>query len=395
MKLSNPAWRTATTAVYFIIFLAIGISASWLGPALPNLAEHVKAGLSAISFVFIGRYAGVMGGILFGGRAYDRVRGHPLMSVMLLSMALCTALVPFSAALWQLAAILFVLGFASGNLDVGGNTLLVWIHRGRVGPYMNGLHVFFGLGAIITPVLFIRLLVAGGLRLPLWIISGFILLTAVWLKFLKSPRPEQPVEKDGTAKGLQVLIMLVSAFFFLYVGAEVGIQSWIYTYSIKIGLAGEISAAFLNSLFWVFITMGRLLVIPMYAHIRPATILVTNLIGGIASVSLILLFPGSESALWIGIGAAGLFMGSIFPTTLTFSGDWIGATSKTTGWFLVGASLGAMSLPWAIGQLITMAGPGSFMAVILGAMLAALVFMLIIIRLARKPGIIQRRVYEI
>ena len=394
MKLSNRVWRIATTAAYFNIFLAIGISASWLGPALPNLAEHVKVGLGEISFVFIGRYAGVLCGILIGGRSFDKRKGHPVMGLMLVLMALFTALVPISKALWQLALIMFFLGLVSGNLDVGGNTLIVWIYRQRVGPYMNGLHVFFGLGAFITPILFVRLLMAGGLRLPLWTISVFILLPVIWLVFLKSPGSEVRNEKEKTIHGIRFLIILVSAFFFLYVGAEAGIQSWIYTYSIQQGLAGEVSAAFLNSLFWIFITIGRLIVIPLYAHIRPRTILIADFAGCIASVSLILLFPGSESVLWIGIGAAGLFMGSIFPTTLTFTGEWIGATSRITSWFLVGASLGAMSVPWTIGQLITWLGPGSFIAVILGTVLAALGFMLIIFRKVSKSEKIGGHVYE-
>jgi fucose permease len=394
MILGTRGWRVATTAAYILIFLAIGISASWLGPALPNLADHVKTGLSAISFVFVGRYAGVMCGILFGGWTFDRVRGHPLMIVMLLTMALFTALVPFSSALWQLVLILFALGFASGNLDVGGNTLLVWIYRGRVGPYMNGLHVFFSLGAIITPILFVRLLIIGNLQLPLWTISVFILLTAVWLLFLKSPTSNHTTVKEESDNGFRLLIILVSAFFLLYVGAEAGIQSWIFTYSLTMGLAGEFSAAFLNSLFWIFITLGRLIIIPLYAHIRPTTILMVDLIGCIASISLILLLPGSEAALWFGIGATGLFMGSIFPTTLTFTGERIGATSRLTSLFLVGASLGAMSVPWAIGQLFSLAGPTSFMTVILGTMLAAFGFMLIIIRQVDKPKKVKEQVYE-
>ena len=34
-----------------------------------------------------------------------------------------------------------------------GNTLLVWVHPARVGPVMNALHFFFGLGAFLSPIL--------------------------------------------------------------------------------------------------------------------------------------------------------------------------------------------------------------------------------------------------
>jgi hypothetical protein len=41
-----------------------------------------------------------------------------------------------------LAGAIFALGMAEGALDVGGNTLLVWVHQEKVGPFMNGLHFF-------------------------------------------------------------------------------------------------------------------------------------------------------------------------------------------------------------------------------------------------------------
>jgi FHS family Na+ dependent glucose MFS transporter 1 len=100
-KTSN--WRIASTVSYFAIFLVIGISASWIGPALPNLTEHVHTGLGAISIIFSARYMGSMIGIIFGGRVYDRIRGHPIMTVILLLLAFLTALMPLSNVLWQLA----------------------------------------------------------------------------------------------------------------------------------------------------------------------------------------------------------------------------------------------------------------------------------------------------
>ena len=45
------------------------------------------------------------------------------------------------------------MGVAEGALDVGGNTLLIWVHRHKVGPFMNGLHFFFGAGAFLSPII--------------------------------------------------------------------------------------------------------------------------------------------------------------------------------------------------------------------------------------------------
>ena len=65
---------------------------------------------------------GDMIGIIFGGRVFDKIRGHPIMTVMLALMAFFTALMPLSNVLWQLALIFLLLGFAAGILHVGCTT---------------------------------------------------------------------------------------------------------------------------------------------------------------------------------------------------------------------------------------------------------------------------------
>jgi hypothetical protein len=47
-------------------------------------------------------------------------------------------------------------------------------------------------------------------------------------------------------------------------------------------------------------------------------------------------------------------------------------SGRTTGRFLVGASLGAMCLPWLVGQLFEPVGPSVLMVTIAAALLAAL-----------------------
>ena len=55
---------------------------------------------------------------------------------------------------------------ATGYVEIGGatqwvsvrgadkrNPLLVWVHGDEVGPAMNGLHFFFGVGAFLSPII--------------------------------------------------------------------------------------------------------------------------------------------------------------------------------------------------------------------------------------------------
>ena len=47
---------------------------------------------------------------------------------------------------------LLFFGVAQGIVEVGGNALLLWVHTDHAGPFMNALHFFFGVGALLAPV---------------------------------------------------------------------------------------------------------------------------------------------------------------------------------------------------------------------------------------------------
>ena len=66
--------------------------------------------------------------------------------------------------------------------------------------------------------------------------------------------------------------------------------------------------------------------------------------------------------LWIGTILFGLSQASIFPTYLTLAEERIHVTGAIAGWFLVGAGLGGMTLPWLIGQAFVQIGAGAMMA---------------------------------
>ena len=104
------------------------------------------------------------------------------------------------------------------------------------------------------------------------------------------------------------------------------------------------------SCFWGTFTLGRLLGIWISSRARAAAILFVDLLGCIASLVAILLWRDSTPVLWIGTVGLGLFMASIFPTILLLAGERMRVSGAMTGWFLAGASVGSMTLPWGIGQ---------------------------------------------
>ena len=144
--------RIAQSAGYFAAFIAMGMYGASLGPTLPGLAAQTGSGLSQISILFSARALGYLVGSVATGRLYDRLSGNRVMAVMLALMMVGMIAAPAIALLPLLVGVFLFLGITEAGVDVGGNTLIVWRHGARVGPFMNAMHFCYGVGAFIAPI---------------------------------------------------------------------------------------------------------------------------------------------------------------------------------------------------------------------------------------------------
>jgi FHS family Na+ dependent glucose MFS transporter 1 len=373
------------TAVYYLAFVLLGLTLAADGPTLLKLAEHTSSEINEISLIFFFGALGYLAGSYTSGILYDRLPGHQLMSAMLVLLGISIIFVPLATSLGVLIGIVLVLGFAKGALDVGCNTLLLWLHNEKVGPFMNGLHAFFGLGAAVAPVIVARVLDAtGDIYWVYWIfsIAAFPIAFFIW----RLPSPEAravPAEhKDSAFPMLPVAIMVVC--FILYVGAEVSYGNWIYAYAVKLGLETEITANYLTSAFWGFFTLGRLVAIWISTRLRPLMILYLDFAGCILSMGLIILARDSAMFLWVGSILLGISFASIFPTFITLSEERMHVTGTITGWFLVGGSIGGMTVPVLIGQAFERFGPASMITIVLSTIVLNLVALVFFTRFSAK-----------
>lgn len=377
--------KIASTIGYYGAFIALGITVAALGPTLPGLAAHARAGLGAISILFTARSLGYLVGSFQGGRLYDRLPGHPVLATVLLLMAAMLASIPFVPELWVLVGIVLILGVAEGMVEVGSNTLLLWIHAANAAPFVNALHFFFGVGAFLAPIV-----VAQSLSLidepvySYWVFALLALPVAGWL--IRLPSPQKVISESApSAQREPVWIALVAVFFFLYAGVEHSFGGWIYTYATTMNPGTETTAAYLASAFWGAITVGRLLAILLAVRIQLHRMVWASLAGCLLCTGVFLLFPGSVLAIWLASAGLGLGLASIVPTTLAYVGRQMGITGRATGWFFVGLGSGAMTIPWLIGQLFEQVGPRAMVVTILVEVLLALGLFFLMTRYAARP----------
>ena len=351
--------KLRNTIGYYLIFISMGFGMGIVGPALPSLAKQVGSTLGAIGSMFLVGSIGGMLGTALSGRILDRIpQRHFVLGIAQLISTLVLAVTPLAGNLWILWLIVFINGFPVGMINNGSNTLLMWMHKEKAGPYINGLHFSFGLGAFLAPTIFAQVLRLGGTyQHAYWTLAAIAVPVTLFIMFLPNS-PEHPHENEDKAqtqenlRAVLPIIIIAMLFLFFYVGSEITFGNWIYTYALTLNLADATAAAYLTSGFWLSFTIGRAISIPVAVRFTPAQVLTVSFLGGIGALALAIAVPQSATVLWIAVAAVGFFMAPIWATGYNFAGQSIKLTATISSLIILGDSFGAVVLPWLTGLAI-------------------------------------------
>jgi MFS transporter, FHS family, Na+ dependent glucose transporter 1 len=361
----NKRGRLPVSIAYFAALSVFGsISAAW-GPALPSLAGQMQTNLRTIGLIFTIIGFGFFLASSTGARIYDRVPGNPVMACGLFVMAAVSFIVPVIPTFWLLTLLLLLLGFAQGLVVVGANTLLVWENQDNVGPWMNGMNFFHGIGALLAPIIVAQALVLSGeITWAFRILALLLSLAGIYLLIVPSPTMPEMAEKNDQGNRSYFLVAVIGLLLMLYVGAERSFGSWLYTYSLALYPLTEITAGYLTSAFWGAITIGRLLAIPVAARVSSRKMLLVTFPGGLLSIGVILTNSASLPVLWICSISLGIFMASIFPSLVDFANQQMKLSGRITGMLVSAVAIGSMIFPWASGQVFERISPHATMALV-------------------------------
>jgi MFS transporter, FHS family, Na+ dependent glucose transporter 1 len=387
----KPINKWTITIGYYLAFLILGSTQAIIGITLTGLQNQTGVGIDMISLIFPLRSIGYMAGALLGGRFFDHLRGNLVFSGSLLLLALGVACLPFTSIFYFLCVLCLIIGAAEGIIDVGGNTLLVWLHGSKVGPYLNGMHLSWGVGGLIIPQIVAFSVSKSGGFIPAYmaIVAASLILIIV-LSQMSNPGSPSVHAEEHINQVDWILVGLIVAFFCFHVGAESGMSNWITTYTIKyFNLGNQTQMAYnMASLFWFAFTMGRVLAIPFASRFKPSTLLSIDLGGCLLGASILMLFPGNLTMTWVGVGMVALFIASLFPMTIAFAERKMVISAKLTSIFFLGSTSGAMFFPWIIGQYFEKVSPRAMVVSVFGCIVAALgVYCLIRLRTGKKEKI--------
>ncbi len=377
--------KIALTLAYYASFVLLGLGNAMLGPTIKPLAQNTGVDLAAISLAASAMAVGYLVGSLLSGKLYDRLPGQPVIAGSLLAMGAVLALIPALSSLPLLIGAQIVLGLAASAVDVGCNTLLVWLHGARVAPYMNALHLMFGVGGYFAPVLAAAVLAnTGTVGWAYWTAALCAAPLAIVHFFLPGPRPGRAATTGAYAHApldhrRRLVLAVLVLFFVMIVAGEAGVFTWASSYASAYG-ADDVSAAAFPATFWAGFTVGRLLAIPVSARIPPMPLLIVNTLLCVAGAAAMLAggYEFARPSMFI----YGLGIGPLFATAISYAERNITLNGFATGLFLGGASLASILIPLLIGSLLEQSGP----ALLPGTMLPIMVISLLVVLGLRQIG---------
>jgi fucose permease len=368
-----PRHLRSAALVAYATFVLIGISGGAGGVLLPSQMAGYGVSRAIIGITFFSFSAGFVLASLSTGALVSRLGARMSLvaggGAFVLSGLYLATRPPFVA--FVLAQV--VTGWGMGVLESVLNVCLAGLPGATT--LLNRLHAFWGAGALLGP------------PLAAWII-GFTSWTVVWLVLAAAgvpllagflvaypgpaPDPEVPPPKaagttEASAAGARGLlgtalrdrgVALGAAMLAVYVGVELGVGNWGFSYLVQARALPQSLAGYAVSGYWLGLTLGRFLISPIAARVHASTagMIYACLAGVTVAATLAWLSPAAVAC--VALGLLGFFLGPLFPTTMSVVPRLTQGRLVPTaiGVMNAAAVIGGSALPWLAGTLTQDAG---------------------------------------
>ncbi|WOQ73251.1 MFS transporter [Bacillus stratosphericus] len=360
-----------------IFYFFIGTIHVFFGSLTPYLLSSYDKGPGELSSLIFFQFIGFLTGVLLSP-ILVRKKGYGTVLTMGLLLMIGALLLGLLVPGWTILVVAgFFLGSGAGSLETTAGAYV--ISMANSAKRISIMEVFFGLGALLFPLLILLTVTEETWHYVfLFQVGALTFFLMLWLTFMnKLPRgqmaaPVQDMKKSSLLfdRGNRMIVVLMICFAFFYAGIETNFANFLPSIMLKKG--GDNWGLFAVSTFWTAIVIGRTVIARKADQLHPlrffklsaALMIVLLAVFALAThiaAQLILIF-------FIGLCAAGMF-----PIALTASALMIeNAIDEATSYFIAAASLGGACLSFLIGFSLEWAGAAS--AVFVFAFLAVLLF---------------------
>jgi fucose permease len=353
----------------FSAFILIDANDGALGVLIPSMRLHYGVDKATIGLLFLFQTIGYLIAAFNSGLLVEKLGNRRFLVLGVASFLFGVGVLSLMPAYVIVLVMMLPLGFGVAIIDAGLNIYIASMPRNAA--LLNYLHAFYGTGALLGPVIASALLAmrwGWNSVYIVWIGMSLVVLVGFQLVFKDQ---NMPLQEDVATRpkgnvlvaAFRVPIVWIAALFMLiYIGAEVSVGSWSYSFLTEERHASILLAGWMVSGYWIGLTLGRLTLAPVALRVGSERLIQGCLVGVVISVLFVwLLAFYAVSA--VGLGLIGFSFGPIYLTTIALLSNKVSERilPSAIGFMVSLGSVGAAVCPWLAGMLAEHVGLWSLM----------------------------------
>jgi MFS family permease len=342
----------AAVAAAFLIHSTV--FGTW-APRLPAIKESLELSDGELGTALVGLALGLLIGTRSAGAPVDRFGSRPVMRAGFPLMAAALLLPGLADSAVTLFLALFVLGLASGALDVAMNAQGIEVERALGRPILAGLHGLWSVGLGFGAGLAALAAAADLEPLEHFALVGSVLALAslVLLRGLLPPSPSRMPEPDEELVSVRwtPALFLLGVIAFCSFAGEGAASDWSAVYlTQELGTSQALGAVAFGA-FAVTMAISRFAADPLRARLGDVTLVRAGSLLAAAGLGLGLIVHEPAAGI-AGFALLGLGLGPVVPIAFSAAGDLDArATGRLVGRVATLAYVGTVVGPIAIGWL--------------------------------------------
>ncbi|MBC7344005.1 MAG: MFS transporter [Clostridia bacterium] len=362
----------------FMAFIGLGMPDGLLGVAWPSIRRGFSIPLDALGMFLAALVTGYMTSSFFSGPLVARLGVGKLLAISCTLTGTALFGYTFVPFWWMMVLLGVVAGWGAGAIDAGLNTYVA-AHFGA--GVMQWLHASWGIGITLGPIIMtLGLAVTNTWHTGYRIVGGFQLLLATCF-FLTLPiwRDSGAYTAHDSPKKLtdyktplretvrQPRVWMSALLFFLYVGAESSLGTWIYTLLTESRGIDRTLAGFWAGSYWATFTVGRIIAGFVANRIGINKLVLSGLMGALTG-TLLLLWKPSAAANLLAVALIGFSIAPIFPAMMSGTPKRVGErfAANTIGMQMTATGLGTAVIPSVMGVVARQVALEAIPLVLLG-----------------------------
>lgn len=376
MHYIESRFRSLFTAM-LVNFTLFGVTLTIIGATLPKIISEFQWSYIATGAVISAGSIGYFVSTFISGILVQRLSPRVIIATGLALQAMGLSLFASRPIVLFNLLLNLLIGLGQGGTEVVVNFSVVRMERSGQSRLMSLMHAAFAVGGVIGPFVVGMLISVWRIFYRLMALAS-ILMAGTFLPLPFSRLAGEAAKSEDEPRVIELLkrplLILAFLILFLYVGTELGVSVWVAEYYVKILDTSASVGAFMVSVFWMGLLIGRLGVSFGYRGYRQAELLF--ILASICTVALsfAVLMRGPWLA-GVGFFISGLGYSAIYPLVMALVGKHFKrGQGVAVGFASTGGGIGAFVFPFFMAAIADRFGiqRGFFFYIALDVLMVAL-----------------------